>query len=162
MSYRRRLVIEGWTLAACGALGSLVLLVAVEGSTDGPASTIGQLAVVAALLGFFGPRAVHGSFATAVQLAPGDRPAGEPTPLWHIAAVVALLCVPFAVFGAPDSMLRVTGGCLLVGLAQAVLLAGLVGRIEARRGAVAYRMPGSRLGRGTKLGLMPRPSAPDR
>lgn len=159
MSYRARLRVEGLGLALCGLAGTLALLAFADGATDGPASTLIQLAVVVGLLAFFGPRTVQG-WLNAAETIEHD-PAGEPTPLWHLPLVVAALCVPFALLDAPDAMLRVTGGCLLVGLAQAVLFARVVARFEAGSGVVAYRLPGSRLGRGTKLGLKARPSARD-
>ena len=57
-----------------------------------------------------------------------------------------------------DAGLRVTGGCMLVGLAQAVLLERLVAADERRRGRRYVRMPGSSL-LGTKLGFTDRSSA---
>jgi len=50
-----------------------------------------------------------------------------------------------------DAALRVTGGCLLVGLMQAALMARLVAADERRRGRRYVRLPGSRILRGTKL-----------
>jgi len=47
---------------------------------------------------------------------------------------------------------RVTGGCMLVGLMQAGVMARLVASDERRRGRRYVRLPGSRILRGTKLG----------
>jgi len=51
-----------------------------------------------------------------------------------------------------DAGLRVTAGCLLVGLFQAVLVERRVARAEEAAGRVYHRLPGSRLGRGTVVG----------
>ena len=52
-----------------------------------------------------------------------------------------------------DAGLRVTGGCVLVGLMQCALMAPLVAREERRSRTPAFvRLPGSRIGRGTRLG----------
>ena len=51
-----------------------------------------------------------------------------------------------------DAGLRVTGGCVLVGLMQCALMAPLVAREERRSGRRFVRLPGSRIGRGTRLG----------
>lgn len=154
-TYRGRLRIEGLTLAALGGAGSVALVVSTDGATDGPASTIGQLVVVAVLLGIFGPRGVRSAITAAVAVGdPGAAGTGEPTPLWHLPLVVAVLAAPFLVAGLPDAALRVCGGCVLVGLAQAVLLAGLVGGDEQATGRVYVRLPGSRILRGTRLGFV--------
>ena len=162
-TYRERLRTEGLTLAACGAAGSAgILALKTDQALRGPESTIGQLALVAGLLGWFGPRAVRKSIAEAQELEPGAEGSGEPTPLWQLPLIVAGLT---ALVVAPqelnsragwDAGLRVTGGCLLVGLAQAVLLERLVAADEQRRGRSYLRFKGSRLGRGTKLGFLPR------
>jgi hypothetical protein len=52
-----------------------------------------------------------------------------------------------------DAGLRVTGGCLLVGLAQAVRYERIVAADEGGRGRRYFRIPGSRLIRGTLLGF---------
>lgn len=154
-TYRGRLRTEGLTLAALGGVGSVALLVLADGATDGPASTIGQLVVVAVLLGIFGPRGVGSAITEAVAVDDlGAAGTGEPTPLWHLPLVVAVLAAPFLAAGLPDAALRVTGGCALVGLSQAVLLAGLVGRDEQATDRVYVRLPGSRILRGTRLGFV--------
>lgn len=151
-SYRERLALEGAVLAGSGAVGSAALLVLADGATDGPWNTIGQLAVVGALGAWLGPRLVKKW--TAVAEAAGDREvSGDPTPLWQLPAITAGLTLAVAVpTGMWDAGLRVTGGCMLVGLTQAGLMAPLVAREERRSGRRFVRLPGSRLGRGTKLG----------
>lgn len=59
-TYRERLRTEGLVLAACGVAGSAGILVAkTEQATRWPWNTIGQLAVVAGLLGWLGPRSLR-------------------------------------------------------------------------------------------------------
>jgi hypothetical protein len=164
-SYRDRLRIEGLTLAACGAAGSVGILAArTDQATRGPLSTIGQLAVVAALLGWLGPRSARKAIARAEPVAPGREGSGEPTPLWQLPLIVAGLTASVVALqevdprAGWDAGLRVTGGCTLVGLAQAVLIERVVAADEDARGRTYFRMPGSRLGRGTKLGYRSRGS----
>ncbi len=154
-TYRERLALEGGVLAAIGAVGSVALLALDDHATDVPASTIGQLLLVAVLLGVFGPRGVRSSIAAAEPLpgGPAQAGSGEPTPLWHLPLVVAVLATPLWLLDAPDAALRVTGGVVLVGLTQALVLARLVGAEEARSGRTFVRRPGSRILRGTKLGF---------
>ena len=162
-TYRERLRAEGLTLAACGAAGSIGLLTfKTEQATRWPWNTIGQLAVVAGLLGWLGPRAVRKSMAGAHELTAGREGSGEPTPLWQMPVIVAGLTASLVALEAVNSRagwdagLRITGGCTLVGLAQALLLERLVAADEAERGRTYVRFKGSRLGRGTKLGFVPR------
>lgn len=155
-TYRARLQLEGGTLAVLGGLASALLLAADGGADDGPASTVGQLVLVAVLIGVFGPRGIRAAIGGAEALdGPADAGSGEPTPLWHLPLILAALATPLLLLGAPDAALRVTGGCTLVGLAQAVVLAGMVGRAERRSGRVFVRRPGSRILRGTVLGWWP-------
>ena len=155
-SYRERLTLEGAVLAGSGAIGSAALLVLADGATDGPWNTIGQLAVVAALCGWLGPRSVR-KWTSAVEPAEGQDVSGEPTPLWQLPAITAGLTLAVAVpTGMWDAGLRVTGGCVLVGLTQAALMAPLVAREERRSGRRFVRLPGSRIGRGTRLGWVAR------
>lgn len=150
LTYRARLRTEGLALAACGAAGSAVLVLADDRTTQNAGSTIVQLLVVAVLLGVLGPRSVRGAIAGA-QPEGIVEATGEPTPLWHLPLVVAALAVPLVLLGAWDAGLRVTAGCTLVGLTQAFLLAGLVRADERRTGRTYARAPGSRILRGTKL-----------
>jgi hypothetical protein len=161
-SYRQRLRVEGAALAALGVLGSAGLLVArPEQATRWPLNTAGQLVVVAGLLGWLGPRATRGALDRSVPLAAGEEGSGEPTPLWHLPLVVGGLTATVVALGAVneragwDAGLRVTLGCTLVGLAQAVLLARIVEADERAHGRRHVRMRGSRLLRGTKLGWRP-------
>ena len=150
-------------LAALGALGSAGLLtVKTEQATRDPWNTVGQLVVVAGLLAFFGPRSVRKAIASAQELRPGEEGTGEPTPLWHLPLVVAGLTATFVALEAVnpragyDAGLRITGGCTLVGLAQALLLERTVAADEGRTGRSYLRVKGSRLGRGTRLGFVRR------
>jgi hypothetical protein len=150
LTYRARLRTEGFALAACGAVGSAVLLLADDRTTQNAASTVGQLIVVLVLLAILGPLSVRRAIA-------GSQPAGtveatgEPTPLWHLPLVVAALTAPLVALGAWDAGLRVTGGCTLVGLAQALLLARVVHADEGATGRIYVRTAGSRILRGTRL-----------
>jgi hypothetical protein len=154
-TYRQRLRREGLVLAACGAAGSVMLLVAVEASRERPLSTVLQLAALAALLGVLGPRAVRRWAAAAPDLPSSRAGAGEPTPLWMLPVICAGLALAIGVpTGAWDAALRVTGGCLLVGLAQAVVLERVAAAEERRRGGTLVRVAGSRLIGGTKLAVV--------
>lgn len=153
-SYRQRLRLEGGTLAGCGLVASLALVLIDDRTTDNGLSTVLQLAVVLLLLAWFGPRSVHKALARARPAGELD-PTGEPTPLWQLPLIVAGLATPFLLFGVWDAGLRVTGGCLLVGLAQAILLERVVARQEQAAGRVYVRAPGSRLLRGTQLAWAP-------
>jgi len=155
-SYRERLIREGGALAVSGALGSAGLLAFVDSATDGPWSTVVQLGVVAAVCAWLGPRSVRKWTARAESVpASGSSLTGEPTPLWQMPAITAGLTLAVSLpTGAWDAGLRVTGGCLLVGLMQAALMAPLVGADERRRGRRYVRLPGSRILRGTRLGAV--------
>lgn len=149
-SYRSRLRVEGWSLAGCGLAGSLLLVLLDARTTQNGLSTVLQLAAVAVLLVVFGPRSVRRAVAVA-RSAEEIEATGEPTPLWHLPLVEAVLAAPFVALGAWDAGLRVTGGCVLVGLAQAVMLGRVVTAAERSSGRRFYRAPGSRLLRGTRL-----------
>jgi len=162
-SYRQRLRVEGFALAASGALGSVgILALRTEQATRGPLSTIGQLAVVAALLAVLAPRVTDRALERAVEVDEGSAGTGEPTPLWQlpliVAALTALVVVPQELNSRAgwDAGLRVTGGCTLVGLAQAVLVERRVAAAERAQGRTYVRLAGSRILRGTKLGRLPR------
>jgi drug/metabolite transporter (DMT)-like permease len=161
-SYRERLRVEGAALAALGLLGSVAIVVArPEQATRWPLNTAGQLAVVAGLLGWFGPRVTRRTLERSVPLEPGEDGTGEPTPLWHLPLVVGGLAATVVALGELhdragwDAALRVTLGCALVGATQAVPLARLVAADERATGRRHLRLRGSRLGRGTKLGWRP-------
>jgi len=155
-TYRERLIREGGALVLSGAVGSAVLLGFVHGATDGPWSTVVQLTAVAALCVWLGPRSVRKWTARAEPIRNGAGLTGEPTPLWQMPLITAglALAVALPTQAMWDAGLRVTGGCLLVGLMQAALMAPLVGSDERRRGRSYVRLPGSRILRGTRLGFM--------
>lgn len=150
--YRRRLRAEGSFLALSGLIGTLVLLASTSESREGPTSTIVQLAIVAVLLAWLGPRTVHSAIAGAQPLFTPNLGSGEPTPLWQLPLIVAALTVLVGRFAGWDAGLRVTLGCVLVGLAQAFLLARIVEFNERASGRRYFRVRGSRILRGTKLG----------
>ena len=96
----------------------------------------------------------------AAEVAPGTPLTGEPTALWKPPLVVVVLTALFVVpgelgFGAVgwDAGLRITLGCLLVGLAQTLLLERVVAADEARNGRSYVRTTGSRATTGTNLGF---------
>lgn len=165
-AYADRLASEGAALAAIGAAGSVALLRTVPEARRWPHQTIGQLIGVTVLL--LGPATMR--MRRSLQHAPAvDRAAagsGQPTPLHHLPVPVLASMVVVAPVGrrlAPiadlrrragwDAALRVTGGSLLVGLWQAVILRRAVREAEARRGATAVRLAGSRLG-ATRVGFV--------
>ena len=140
-------------LAASGLGSSAVLLAFVEQSRDAPQSTIVQLVVVAALCVALGSYFAKKWTEDAQPIDPADA-SGEPTPLWQLPLITAGLALVVALPPPHlwDAALRVTGGCLLVGLMQAALMARLVAADERRRGRRYVRLRGSRILRGTKLG----------
>jgi hypothetical protein len=122
-TYRSRLRREGSALAACGAVGSAFLLVAVDAARENPWSSVVQLAILAAALAVLGPRSVRRWSAQAAPVPAGAAGSGEPTPLWQLPLICAGLALLAGIpTGAWDAALRVTAGCVLVGLTQAVLL----------------------------------------
>jgi hypothetical protein len=159
-TYRERLRVEGAVLAAAGAIASVLLLASVPESSERAASTIGQLAFVTVVLLVFLPRGVRRSIAGARPVAPGEELTGEPTQLGKPPLVLLVLGALFVVPGELgvaaagwDAGVRITGGCLLVGLAQALLIERLVAADEARSGRRYVRIPGSSARGGTKLGF---------
>ncbi len=139
-------------LATSGALGSTTLLLVTDQSTRASASTAIQLILLAVLLVVLAPRAVGRSIADSRERTPDELGSGEPTPLWHIGAIAIVLTLLAGGLGGWDAGLRVTGGCVLVGAVQALLLSRLVARAERRHGRRYYRVAGSRILRGTRLG----------
>lgn len=152
-AYRDRLVLEGWTLVGAGAIAALVVVLSVMPVLD--ALFYGQLIVGIPLLAVLGRRAASRGMQRAAPLAPHDVGSGEPTPLWHVVGVVAIITPLFWVVGGPLGGLSAGVGSALVGLAQALVLAPAVAREEARTGRRHLRMGGSRVLRGTKLGWLP-------
>jgi len=159
-TYRERLRVEGAVLAGAGAIASVLLMALAAQATDRAWSTIGQLAFVAVLLLVLAPRSAGRAIAGARPVAAGEQLTGEPTALWKPPLVLLVLAALFVVpgelgagGGGWDGGLRITGGCLLVGLAQALLVERIVAANEARTGRTYLRLPGSSLIRGTKLGF---------
>jgi len=154
-TYRERLRLEGSVLAACGALSAALVLAFADGATEGPVSTIVQLTIVAALMATLGVLSVRRSIDRAVEIDPSDPGSGEPTPLWQLPLIVAALTVGFGFAASWGAGLRIGGGCVVVGLAQAVLFERLVAAAEGRGGRSFLRAAGSSLFTGTKLGVLP-------
>ena len=161
-SYRERLRTEGLALAACGLAGSAALVAFVPASRRWPLNTVAQLAAVGALLEVVGTRKVRGWMRDADELTPGEEGSGEPTPLWMLPPIMVSLAAVFVLLpetGLPgsdragwDAALRITGGCLLVGLVQGLRFEGVVATEEKARGRRYIRVKGSHLWSGTKLG----------
>src|SRR4051794_24132223 len=159
-SYRERLRVEGFALAALGTAGSAALLAFAPESRRRPLSTVGQLIALAILLEWVGTRKVRRWLDEADELEePGS---GEPTPLWVLPPIVAGLAaafvalpetgLPFSDLAGWDAGLRVTAGCVLVGLAQALRWERVVAASERATGRRYFRAAGSRLWSGTKVG----------
>ena len=160
-TYRERLRTEGAVLAVAGAIASVLLLALVARASERSASTIGQLIFVTILLLVLAPIAARRSIASAEPVALSASLTGEPTPLWKPPLVLLVLAAAFIVPGELgvgaagwDAGLRITGGCLLVGLAQALLIERVVAADESRTGRRYVRLPASRPLGGTKLGFI--------
>jgi hypothetical protein len=156
-TYRQRLTVEGGALMLCGAIATMVLLLTSTETTRGPASTLVQLTVLVLALAWFGPRGVSRAVTGSEILASDSVGSGEPTPLWHIAAIVVSLTVLAGEVAGWDAGLRVTLGCMLVGATQVGVLGPQVRRTERHSGRTYYRVPGSRILRGTRLGYVQGP-----
>ena len=159
-TYRQRLRLEGAVLAAAGALGSVLLLAFADEASERAASTALQITFVAAVLAVGGPVFVRRWLAAAKPVAGDGALTGQPTALWKPPLVVAVLTALFVVPGELgigavgwDAGLRITLGCMLVGLAQAVLLERIVASDESRHGRSYVRLPGSQATSGTNLGF---------
>ena len=159
-TYRRRLRLEGTVLAVAGGLASVLLLAFADEAGERATSTALQIAFVTAVLAVAGPLFVRRWLAEAQPVKEGAQLTGQPTALWKPPLVVVVLTALFVVpgelgIGAAgwDAGLRITLGCMLVGLAQALLVERLVAADEARRGRSYVRLPGSRATSGTNLGF---------
>ena len=159
-TYRQRLRLEGAVLAGAGALASVLLLTFAAEATERAASTAVQIAFVAVVLAVAGPLYVRRWLAAAQPVAPGAQLTGQPTALWKPPLVVVVLTALFVVPGELgigavgwDAGLRITLGCMLVGLAQALLVERLVAYDEMRNGRSYVRLPGSQATSGTNLGF---------
>ena len=150
MSYRQRLRLEGTVLAACGALSAVLVVLFGDDATARPLSTVVQLLVVVVLMATLGVRSVRRWMRRAPEV--DDGGSGEPTPVWQLPLIVAGLTLGFGFGAGWDAGLRIGGGCVVVGVAQAVLFERIVAAEEERGGGRFFRMPGSSLFTGTKLG----------
>lgn len=150
--YRRRLRLEGGVLAVCGLVGSVVLAGFVAGARANVTSTLAQLGAVLALLAVLAPLGAVRAMRAAHPITREQAGDGEPTPLWQLPAIVVALTLALGFPAGWDAGLRVTGGCVLVGLAQAVLIERMVASRERAGGSIFIRLPGSRILRGTRLG----------
>jgi hypothetical protein len=160
-TYRRRLRLEGLALAGCGLVSVVLVLVFGIGSTDDPVSTALQLFAVAVLMGTVGTLSVRRSIAGAVELPEDGGGDGQPTALWKLPLIVAVLTLALGLLAGWAAGLRIGGGCVIVGLAQAVLFEREVAAEEARRGRRYFRVPGSRI-LATQLGSRPAAQGPTR
>ncbi|MEA2143488.1 MAG: hypothetical protein QOI64_1918 [Solirubrobacteraceae bacterium] len=159
-TYRQRLRLEGTMLAASGGLAGVLLLAFVDEASERAASTALQISFVAAVLAVAGPFYVRRWLSAAQPVAPGAELTGQPTALWKPPLVVMVLIALFVVPGELgigavgwDAGLRIALACMLVGLAQALLVERLVASDEARHGRRYIRLPGSRATSGTNLGF---------
>lgn len=151
-TYRQRLRVEGLGLALCGTIGTIVLLALSAQAQRDPLNTAGQLAVVALLLALLGPRSVQRAIAASESRSQRDLGSGEPTPVWWLPLIVVALATAAGLLAGWDAGVRVTVGCVLVGLAQALVLERIVAEDERETGRKYFRVPGSRILRGTRLG----------
>jgi hypothetical protein len=168
-SYRHRLRIEGLTLAAAGFAGSALLLAVKQQSRRAPASTAVQLGALVVGLATLGERSTRKTLENAERVRFGRVGTGEPTPLWHVPVPMVAGAIFLGQFAKPlnqklglpkrvardagwDAGLRVTAGSAIVGLWQAFVIERRVARAERRGLRTYYRMPGSTLGTGTRLG----------
>jgi hypothetical protein len=163
-TYRERLRVEGSVLAGSGALGCALMLAFVDDASERPSSTISQLAFVTLLVAVLGPLLVRRSITGARPVAStGEELTGQPTPLWKPPLVTIVLTALFVVPGVLglgavgwDAGVRICGGCLLIGLAQALLVERLIAADERRSGRTFIRIPGTSAFGGTKLGFFAR------
>jgi hypothetical protein len=142
-------------LAGCGALSAVLVLALGDDATRQPLSTAVQLALVLVLMLTLVARSVRRSLERATELDPAAAGSGEPTSLALLPAIVAALTLGFGFAAGWDAGLRIGGGCVVVGMMQALFFERLVAREEARRGVCFRRIPGSSLFTGTKLGSLP-------
>jgi hypothetical protein len=159
-TYRERLRVEGFVLAGAGAVAGALLVAAVPQASERSWSTIGQLAFVALLLGVLAPLTARRSIADARPVQAGESLTGSPTALWKPPLVLLALMAAFVVpgelgvtAGGWDAGLRIAGGCMLVGLAQALVIERIVAADERRTGRSYVRVGGWSLTRGTALGF---------
>jgi hypothetical protein len=138
----------------------VLLLAFADEASERAASTALQIAFVVAVLAVAGPVFVRRWLGAAQPVAADAALTGQPTALWKPPLVVAVLTALFVVPGQLgigavgwDAGLRITLGCMLVGLAQALLVERLVAYDEMRNGRSYVRLPGSQATSGTNLGF---------
>ena len=154
-TYRQRLRIEGLGLALCGAIGTIVLLAVSAQAHGDPLSTAGQLAVRGAAPRVARPAlGARRAIAASESRSERDLGSGEPTPVWRLPLIVVVLAGAAGWVAGWDAGVRVTGGCVLVGLAQALVLERVVAADEDETGRKYFRIAGSRILRGTRLGYI--------
>lgn len=168
-TYRERLRSEGLTLAAVSAVASGAILATQSQARRWPVNTVSQLVLATAAMATLGRRSVRKALDEAVELMPGAEGDGDPTPLWQVPLPVLALAVVVGDIPAPDrrfltrrgepvrgwdGSLRATGGGALAGLAQGLLFEREVARAEESQDRTYYRLPGSSLLSGTKLGFV--------
>jgi hypothetical protein len=151
-TYRQRLRREGGALAVSGTVGTVVLLAAAAQARRGPVSTAVQLIALAAVLAWLAPRSARRAIATSEPRPVRELGSGEPTPLWELPLIVVALASVAGLLIGWDAALRVTGGCVLVGLAQSVVSERIVAADQLATGRTYFRIAGSRILRGTRLG----------
>lgn len=153
-TYRERLRLEGRALALSGAVAAVALLVFADEAQRRPLSTAIQLGIVAALVAWLGPASARRAMAGAEQRPLKDLGSGEPTPLWQLPVIVVALTALLGLVAGWDAGLRVSAACVLIGLGQAILLERAVGAEEASSRRRFFRVAGSRILRGTRLGYI--------
>jgi hypothetical protein len=79
-TYRARLRIEGLALALCGAIGTIVLLAISPEAHRDPLNTAGQLAGLALLLAWLGPRSVRRAVAASETRSEENSARASPPP----------------------------------------------------------------------------------
>jgi hypothetical protein len=96
--------------------------------------------------------AVRRAIAASESRSERDLGSGEPTPVWWLPLIVVVLATAAGLLAGWDAGVRVTLGCGLVGLAQAMVLERIVAADEHETGRKYFRIAGSRILRGTRLG----------
>jgi hypothetical protein len=151
-TYRQRLWIEGGALALSGTIGTIGLLALCAESKRDSLNTAGQLAILALLLGWLGPRSVRHAISASEPRAQSELGSGEATPVWSLPLIVVALAAAAELLFGWDAAVRVAGGCVLVGITQAFVLERMVAANERETGRTYFRVAGSRILRGTRLG----------
>jgi hypothetical protein len=95
-------------------------------------------------------RGAKKALARAGDSEPAEIGSGEPTPLWMHPLIVAGLAAAVGLpreIGVPgagwDASLRVTAGCVIVGLTQAIVIERTVATAERENGRTYFRAKGS-------------------